>query len=175
MLGGEAITLRGPCFTAGQVIEASIPSLGVTFPCEVELDASVAICVMPSLFRTGELTLVLNDTDSSVIFNSVHIMNVPALVTRRAPDNWWSGRMVTVSWQDVDHVPASIQKEESGSRPEMVMVGNYSVDPGATHRQFRMDIPRGNLSTLRSRVYLVRRISRTVEYRESYRQLAAVV
>ena len=57
MLGRETLRLSGPCFTIGQVFNASIEETGASFPCEVGQDDRFAVCVLPSLFRTGELTV----------------------------------------------------------------------------------------------------------------------
>ena len=39
------------------MFNASIEETGASFPCEVGQDDRFAVCVLPSLFRTGEVTV----------------------------------------------------------------------------------------------------------------------
>lgn len=59
MLGGEELTVTGPCLTVGQTVNARIRETNLEFPCVVTTDLK-AVCITPSLFRTGELTFDLN-------------------------------------------------------------------------------------------------------------------
>lgn len=54
MLGREVIVVSGPCLTDLLIVRGRIRELDVEFDCRV-LD-EIAVCVIPTLFRTGVLT-----------------------------------------------------------------------------------------------------------------------
>jgi hypothetical protein len=59
MFGGEEIRISGPCFSSDFTIRARIKETNDTFQCTAINDVSAA-CVMPSVFRTGQVTLEMN-------------------------------------------------------------------------------------------------------------------
>lgn len=61
MLGGDELQVTGPCLTEGQKVKARIRELELEFQCVVTSDLK-AVCVTPSLFKTGELTFELDST-----------------------------------------------------------------------------------------------------------------
>lgn len=59
MFGGEEIRISGPCFNSEFNILARIRETNDTFQCTAINDISAA-CIMPSVFRTGQVTLEIN-------------------------------------------------------------------------------------------------------------------
>lgn len=59
MFGGEEIRISGPCFYSEFNILARIRETNDTFQCTAINDISAA-CIMPSVFRTGQVTLEIN-------------------------------------------------------------------------------------------------------------------
>ena len=62
MLGGDEILVSGPCLSEGQRVRGRIVELNLVFPCVVTSDLN-AICVTPTLFKTGEFTFELVAVD----------------------------------------------------------------------------------------------------------------
>lgn len=59
MFGGEEIRISGPCFSKAFTILARIRETNDTFHCTAINDIS-AVCIMPTVFQTGQVTLEVN-------------------------------------------------------------------------------------------------------------------
>ncbi|XP_045194321.2 sushi domain-containing protein 2-like [Mercenaria mercenaria] len=137
MLGREAIRVTGPCLSEVTEVKARIRELNLEFNCHVIQDQS-ALCVIPSLFRTGDLTFDFLQNgerwEYSTTITSENIMNIPAKIVRQQVTKWDLNKKVTVSW-DLNSAPrhkektldvlgyiAHIDEEE----PRFEIVQNYS-------------------------------------------------
>lgn len=101
MFGGEEIRISGPCFSSAFTILARIKETNETFECTAINDISAA-CIMPSVFRTGQVTIEMNPYEMGWNYSSVYqIENVASLapkIIRHNPDLWVIQTNVTMSW-----------------------------------------------------------------------------
>ncbi|XP_052220669.1 protein mesh-like isoform X2 [Dreissena polymorpha] len=148
MLGGSTIRISGPCFTVGEVVPVRVPEVGVDFNCEVGSFPKEAVCVTPPLFRTGQLTLLVNTTRGSYRGNitSVNMLHWPVEVERENRANWVVRNMVDVTWP-LHGIPHQMKKElhilayrsDQNGVPSLRNVsGIISVEPRSTNRRFRL-------------------------------------
>lgn len=148
MLGHEVIRVTGPCLIPGSKISGRIKELNQTFSCDVAADAS-AVCVPPSVFRTGELTFELDPYrtgwEYSATLTSVNVLDSKAKLSRRDLDSWYLGNLVEVAW-DSSTAPSHQDKfldvvayRVSPGGPELHVVKRVNVSQGvATFRKFRL-------------------------------------
>ncbi|KAK3087620.1 hypothetical protein FSP39_008510 [Pinctada imbricata] len=101
MLGGEEISIFGPCFSSDFTILARFRETNDTFQCNY-VNTTIIKCILPTVFRTGKVTLDLNPYELGWNYTSVfHLVNVASTVpilVRQEPDSWIINSHVTVVW-----------------------------------------------------------------------------
>ncbi|XP_033733052.1 sushi domain-containing protein 2-like [Pecten maximus] len=101
MLGGEEFQVTGPCFQLDSNVTARIVQTNTTFKCAV-INYVSAKCVLPPLFKTGEMTLELNPYGISWNYSTVlQIDNVASMapkVVRKEISQWIVGNPVKINW-----------------------------------------------------------------------------
>lgn len=137
MFGGEEIRISGPCFNSEFNILARIRETNDTFQCTAINDISAA-CIMPSVFRTGQVTLEINPYGMGWNYSSTYqIENVASLapkITRLSPDSWVISRNVTLSWNSSLTPSPSLfldimaYQYSNDSKPSFVTVRSKSFD-----------------------------------------------
>ncbi|XP_041370957.1 sushi domain-containing protein 2-like [Gigantopelta aegis] len=104
MLGGEEIQISGPCFSDSDTPVAKFDDLNVTFPCTVDSRTGSAVCVTPTVFRTGSLRLSISVANShwnfTGHFTTVNVAEVKPQVQRHNPEQWivGSNNNLQISW-----------------------------------------------------------------------------
>ncbi|OWF43039.1 sushi domain-containing protein 2-like [Mizuhopecten yessoensis] len=111
MLGGEEFRVTGPCFQSDYNVTARIVQTNSTFQCAV-INFLSAKCVLPPIFKTGEVTLELNPYGISWNYSTVlQINNVASMapkVVRKQINQWIIGNKVKVDWNSTS-LPSSQQ------------------------------------------------------------------
>ncbi|XP_060077303.1 sushi domain-containing protein 2-like [Ylistrum balloti] len=101
MFGGEELYVTGPCFQSDLNVMARIVQTNTTFQCAV-INFVSAKCVLPPIFRTGEVTLKLNPYGISWNYSTVlQINNVATMtpkVVRKEINQWIVGNKVEIYW-----------------------------------------------------------------------------
>ncbi|KAL4218756.1 hypothetical protein ACF0H5_021343 [Mactra antiquata] len=146
MLGREVVHVSGPCLLGFDTVKGRILEIHEEFDCRV-IDY-YAVCVFPSLFRTGELTFQLDaghGWNYTTKITSVHLLNMPTKLFRSSIQHWLSGRTVTVTWSN-DSVPADLEKDlnlmsyttNEENQPQFITLEQYKVFPRETSRKFKL-------------------------------------
>lgn len=101
MLGGQHLTISGPCFPRAKTFDAVFKEINKTFPCIVN-NAITASCVTPGLSSTGDFTINFNLTPFTnayeETFSVVNLAKTIPQVIRANPSQWIIGNDVFISW-----------------------------------------------------------------------------
>ncbi|XP_056012711.1 sushi domain-containing protein 2-like [Ostrea edulis] len=142
MFGGEEIRISGPCFSSDFTILARIKETNDTFQCTTINDVSAA-CIMPSVFRTGQVTLEVNPYgmgwNYSSTFQIENVVSLTPKINRHNPDSWIMNHNVTMSW-NASLTPSPSQfldimayQNANDSKPRFVVVRSEPLDFSIPH------------------------------------------
>ncbi|XP_059177943.1 sushi domain-containing protein 2-like [Physella acuta] len=145
MLGGVTIGISGPCLNSTSDIQGQLQQLGQDLCCYVE--GEQARCILPPVFDTGVLTILLNvdgrGWNYSGKFEIKNVMDVPAEITRKNPEDWRTGVKVSVNWSE-PYFNASeylieilVFKNDNAS---LISVYNKSFEPPSS-REYELEMP----------------------------------